>query len=327
MENKEVRKIAIRAPDLIPEQIATFGAIRYLKSQYPEAFIEVICTAGMRNIFDYQVDVDKLHEIEQSKDSVLGVFPWIHNNNNLFGFDTFIDFHGGAAAATMGIALKTARRVAYSTSMTKPMLTHFIKAEEKSEFLDSAYLKLCSLVTESEYPQSIHAQESKPSEKENVQLQALGDYIFLGIRASEWGRHKDIWSKIIDDLDEISFVVFLEQDLESLEALEYLRSKKSERFFLIEKSFARTDLLFMNSSKGIITDSLLYGNLASFQKIKSVVLAFDLHDYPSYETYTPRPDIIVTRNNSVSVHINDEGAKVDITDSETADLIVKVFHL
>ncbi len=327
MQNKEIRKIVIRTPDLVPDQIATFGAIRFLKAELPEVNIEVICTSEFKNVYDYSGDVDKIHLIEQKKDSVLGVFPWIHNNSNLFGVDTFIDMHGGSAAATMGIALKAMRRIAYSTVLTKPMLTHSYSQEEKSEFSDTACLKLVSLIIDNEPPAILGSKAKDPNEKERQQLDMLGNYIFLAVRASEWKRHGKIWQDVINELDEVNFVVVIDQDIDTTEAIETLRSKKSEKLFLIEKAFARTDMLFMNNSKGVISDSCLYGNIASFNKIQAIILAFDLDDYPSFETYTPRPEIIIERAESVTTHIDSEGKKTEIKISDAVDIVNNKFNI
>lgn len=327
IEKKDIRKVVIRAPESIQDQVASFGAIRFLKSKYPEAFIEVICKLGQKNVYEYINDVSKIHHIEEEKDTVLGVFPWIHNNSNLFGVDTFFDFHGGAAAATMGIALKAKRRVAYSTTMTKPMLTHSLKNEERSDFKDAAFLSLVSQTIEEESPQKTSALIEKPSEKESVQLQMLGSYIFAGIRASEWNRHQRIWNNWFDELKETNFVVVIDQDIESDEALKSLRPRKSSHFFLIEKSFPKTDLLFMNAAKGVITDSTLYGNIASFHQHDCVILAFDLNDYPSFETYLPRPEIIIERQENVSIHIDEHGNKNDVDPNSVLDVIVNLFKL
>lgn len=326
-EKKDIRKVVIRAPESLQDQIASFGAIRFLKSKYPEAFIEVICRAGHKNVYDYLSDISKIHQIEEEKDSVLGVFPWIHNNSNLFGVDTFIDFHGGASAATMGIGLKAKRRVAYSTTMTKPMLTQSLKAEEQSDFKDTAFLTLVGIAIEEEIPQKTSALIEKPSDKESAQLQMLGNYLFVGIRASEWERHQQIWANWFDELVETNFVVVIDQDIENDDVIKNLRSRKSSRFFLIEKSFPRTDLLFMNASRGVLTDSALYGNLASFHQHDCLILAFDLNDYPSFETYLPRPEIIIERKEQVSVHIDEHGEKNDVDASTALDIIVNVFKL
>lgn len=329
MENRtnEVKKVIIRAPNFVPDQIATFGAIRFLKQNCPDALVEVICTHGQKNVYDYLNDISKIHHIEEQKDTVLGVFPWIHNNSNLFSVDTFIDFQGGAAAATMGIALKAARRIAYSSSLTKPMLTHSIKTQEQSNFKDVANLNLVALIMEQEIPSRISAQHEKPSDKESVQLQMLGNYLFVGLRASEWQRHQSIWTNWFNELRETNLVVVVEQDIEDEEILRSLRQRKSSHFFLIEKSFAKTDLLFMNAARGVITDSLLYGNLASFHQLDCLILAFDLNDYPSFETYGPRPEILIERQEEVRVHIDGEGLRQDIDDVQALDLIIKNFNL
>lgn len=326
-EKKDIRKVVIRAPESLQDQIASFGAIRFLKSKYPEAFIEVICRTGQKNVYDYLSDISKIHHIDEEKDSVLGVFPWIHNNSNLFGVDTFVDFHGGAAAATMGIALKAKRRVAYSTTMTKPMLTQSLKAEEENDFKDTAFLTLVGLAIDEEIPQKTSALIEKPTDKESAQLQMLGNYLFVGIRASEWERHQQIWANWFDELVETNFVVVIDQDIENDDVIKNLRSRKSSRFFLIEKSFPRTDLLFMNASIGVVTDSSLYGNLASFHQHDCIILAFDLNDYPSFETYLPRPDLILERSQNVSISINENGEKNEIDLSKSIDLISKKFNL
>tara|TARA_R110000868_G_scaffold376060_3_gene640827 strand:+ start:6838 stop:7815 length:978 start_codon:yes stop_codon:yes gene_type:complete len=323
----DITKIAIKAPNAIHEQIACFAAIKFLYESLDSPLIDIICLKNKPHAFDYCPHIDQVHLIEEEKDTVLGVFPWIHNNNNLFGVKAFIDFHGGAAAATMGIALKAPRRVAFATTMTKPMLTHGLVKEECSEFLDLQFLQLANLIVEGEIPKKIDAPIIETSEKEKVQLQALESYVFVAIRASEWTRHEKIWKYWFDELSSTNLVVVVDQDIENESLKKELSDRKGPEFFVIGSSHYKTNLLFMSAAIGVISDSSLFANLAQFYGYKSVALAFDLADYPSMETVDHRAELFIERDEIITKWINGAGDGI-VTDMQSSvDTLNKIFSL
>tara|TARA_R110000868_G_scaffold296349_4_gene556604 strand:+ start:10760 stop:11737 length:978 start_codon:yes stop_codon:yes gene_type:complete len=323
----DIQKIAIRAPKTLSEQVATFAAIKFLYESLDAPMIDIILIKDKPHAYNYCPYIDSLHFIEEDKDTVLGVFPWIHNNSNLFGVKAFIDYHGGAAAATMGIALKAAIRIAFATTMTKPMLTHGLNKEEQSTFLDQQFLALANLVVESEVPLKIKAPAIEVSEKESVQLAALENYIFVAIRASEWSRHEKIWKYWFDELTSTNFVVVIEADIECEALKKELADRKGPQFFVIENSHYKTDMLFMSAAVGVVSDSSLYANIAQFYGMKSVILAFDLADYPSLATVEHRAEIFIERDEIITKWINKSGESI-VTDMQSSvDGLNKIFSL
>lgn len=325
----EIRKIAIRAPKSLAEQAASLAMIKYLYDELDHPLIEIITITGKRHLYDYCQGIDRIHFIEEEKDTVLGVFPWIHNNSNLFAVNAFIDLHGGAAAATMGIALKASKRLAFSSTMTKPLLTHSLVKEQLNEFIDLQNLALAELLTEAKAPGRIRAEKAEVNEKEAVQLEALGQFIFVAIRASEWSRHQAIWQYWFDELKDISLVVVIDKDIESddksLEAV--LEDRRGPDFLVIKNAHARTDLLFMNAAMGVITDSDLYGNIGPFYGLKTIILAFDLEDYPSFATYSPRPELFLERAETISKWINQAGTSAACDLETSVDTLMKILEI
>tara|TARA_R100000656_G_scaffold113553_1_gene85869 strand:+ start:161 stop:1138 length:978 start_codon:yes stop_codon:yes gene_type:complete len=323
----EISKIAIRAPKSISEQIACFAAIKFMHENLDSPLIDIICLKDKPHAFDYCPHIDQIHFIEEEKDTVLGVFPWIHNNNNLFGVKAFIDFHGGAAAATMGIALKAAKRVAFASTMTKPMLTHGLVKEECSEFLDLRFLELANLIVEADIPEKLQAPSIETSEKEKVQLAALENYIFVAIRASEWSRHEQIWKYWFDELSNTNLVVVVDADIESESLKKELNDRKGPDFFVIGSSHYKTNLLFMSAAIGVVSDSSLFANLAQFYGFKTLALAFDLEDYPSMASVEHRAEIFIERDEVITKWINGAGESAATDMHSSVDALNKIFSL
>lgn len=323
----ELKKILVRAPQTIGAQVGSFAAIHWLIKNVGNIAVDVVVDSGKPHAYEYADFHNSIHALPADKDGPLGIFPWVHGNKEIFSVDTYLDLANEKGSATLGIALKAMRRFGYATMLTKPTYTRSLLIDEASEFSDERGLKLASLILEQDYPGQILGKLPIADEREKQQVRALGDFIFIGIRASEWSRHKNIWTSLFDDLAGGSLVIAIDQDIDDLAAKEWLSARKSESFFVIEKNYARTDLMLMYASRGIITDSALYGNLAPYYGLQCFVLAFDLNDYPSYSTYSPRQELILERGEKIEGMIDANGNRIDMDSNTVIDAIFRAFKL
>lgn len=323
----ELRKILVRAPQTIGAQVGSFAAIHWLVKNIGSVAVDIVVDANKPHAYEYADFHNSIHALPAEKDGPLGIFPWVHGNNDIFGVDTYLDLANEKGSATLGIAIKAMRRLGYASMLTKATYTKSILAEEASEFSDERALRLMSLLLEKEFPGQIIGSLPNADERERQQVRALGDFIFIGIRASEWARHKNIWTSLFDELAGGSLVIAIDQDIDDLAAKEWLSARKSENFFVIEKNYARTDLMLMHASRGIITDSALYGNLAPYYGLQCFVLAFDLADYPSYSTFSPRQELILERGEKIDGMIDANGNRIDMDSNTIIDAIFRAFKL
>lgn len=323
----EITKILVRAPNTLGEQAASLSGLKYLSSSLKNPSIEVVVNKGKPHLYEYGDIISGIHHLPEEKDGPLGVFPWVHTNKEIFNIDTYIDLHGGGASASMGIALKAKNRLGYATAITKPTFTRSISIEQAPEFADERSLALCELLLDGKAPSQIIGKLPEVNEKEKLQLQSLGDFIFVGLRASEWQRHQDIWKLWFDELAGGNLVIAVEPDASEPELATWLKKRSNAKFFVIEKAIARTDLLLMHAARGIVTDSALYGNIAPYYGLKSAVLAFDLADYPSFSAYSPRPELLLEREKKISTLIASDGERTDIDERSAIDVLFRLFNL
>ena len=323
----EIRKILVRAPEKIGDQIATFATLQALVKTIDALNIDVVVSAELPYAYDYADVFVTNHKLPEQSDGPLGIFPWTHANNEIFGVDTYLDFFNAKGSSTLGIALKAKRRLGFASTLTKATYTHSFPLTEAPEFFDERGFKLLSLLFDGEMPAQIKGELPKLNDKEQLQVKALGDYIFVGIRASEWQRHQKIWQNWFDELAGGSLVIAIDQDIDDKSARDWLVKRKSEKFFVMERTFAKTDLMLMGGARGIITDSALYGNLAPYYGLEAAILAFDLNDYPSYSLLSPRQHIFLERNETVAGAIDSSGEKIEADMKSAIDQIFSKFRL
>jgi len=323
----EIRKILVRAPEKIGEQIATFAILQALAKTIDSINIDIVVSAELPYAYDYADVFLTNHKLPAEKDGPLGIFPWVHANNDIFSVDTYLDLLNAKGSATLGIALKAKRRLGFATTLTKATYTHSLPIDETPEFFDERGFKLLSLLFDGEMPAQIKGELPKFNDKEQMQIKSLGDFLFIGIRASEWQRHQEIWRTIFDELAGGSVVIAIDQDIDDHSARDWPVKRKSEKFFVMERAYARTDLMLMAGARGILTDSALYGNLAPYYGLEAVILAFDLNDYPSYSLFSPRQHILLERNQNIVGAINHQGEKIEADIKSAVDQIFSKFRL
>lgn len=323
----ELYHIVIRAPADATAQTATLASIQWLLQSFENCRIQIIVNEGEDRLYRFISEIEKIHLIPEEKDTVLNIFQWAHKAKELFNIDYYFDFRGDNSAATFGIALKAKTRIGYASLFTKPMFNKSLPIEQKHQFLDEHFLALCELVLEKEIPENICGQVARANETELTQLNSIGPFIFLAIRASEWNRHQDIWQSWIKELNEETLVVTIDQDVDDISALEWLSAHKNDQLLLLEKPTHRTLLVLLRYARGILSDSKVFANLAHYYGLHSAILAFDLEDYPSFATFSPRPQIFLEREKMINTWISSSGERLIVDKDEATELLLKAFRL
>lgn len=322
-----LRKILVRAPKTLGEQTASLAALDFLYNSLEKPSIEIVVDKDQPHIYEYADFIGAIHLLAPEKDGALAIFPWVHGHKDIFNITTFVDFRSGASSASLGIALKARERIGFTTTLTRPMYTHGLSEDIGGEFLDERFLKLVEHFTNERAPIQIRGKLPEPSEKEKLQLQSLNDYIFVAIRASEWSRHQKIWSAWFDELAGGRLIVCIDQDNDDQEAQKWLKARENEKFYIVEKNIPSVDLILMHSARGILTDSAVYGNISAYYGLRAMLMAFDLADYPSFGVFSPRPEIFVEREGEIKMRIDQNGERIECSNSSAIDAIFQNFNL
>ncbi len=322
-----MQKIVIRAPKELGKQAATLALVQYFSQKMPELSIEVIVDQGAPQLYQYVELVKKIHELPQEKDGVLTIFPWVHNNKDFFAIDLYMDLRGTNASATLGIALKAKARVGFANAFTKPMFTASLPVEKNHQFLDERYLALCESYFNQSIPGQLNGEFPLPNEKEETQLLGLGSFLLLGLKSSLWPCHQKIWQRWFRELSGGTLVIVLDQDDEETAAKEWLNQQKSDNFLVMQKPDARATLMLMSYAKGVLSDSPVYTHVANFYGQTVGALAFELSEYPTFSTFSPRPHIFLERDGQIATWISADGERLIVDQEEATDALFSIFNL
>lgn len=325
------KKILVRAPSDLTRMILAIPFIHLLKSEYPQAEMNIIVDEGKESLYKVLPFEVRIFPLPKEKDDLLGSHHFAYNLNEVFNIDLYFDLISDFRSALLGFFFNSKERVGVAKGISKLFYTHKILAESAPIPADEFAIELLRLYTKKTFPNTVVSgvktenaetvRVIEPLFKEHTLPFSLVIAGPLKSESIEWR-----WHDYFDSFVDHRFVILdIDNNLRWRDLA--LKFSDKNKYHLVSSSELGHLIHLSEIAKSRVTDQVHIALILSYLEKKSIIFLGN-EETMSYTPYFKEsPDVVrFVKSSPIKIVTKDKMESIEEM-TKVADFVCKVFSI